>query len=404
MTISYVSGDATNSDSITLPAHQTDDLILIFAYNQGATIPSIPAGYTNVNTLSNNGGLRLGYKIATSASETSGTWTNAEAVNVQVYRSNAGTLSIGSGSATNADFSTSVTYQAITLDDTSGSSWVAPFMGHQRNDTSGTPPTGTVSRTSVNVTALDTHGFDTNGGVTSWTQQVVSETPAAGFWVSVVAEIVETGSSVVINDVTDPISTNSTLTVNGSGFEANDANSKIEQIQGAITVLLGDGTWGDTQIVTTSADVESTTLKYGTHDIKVTAHSGANASKSTSAIPALNNDFVNITSVATEGDRITAIPDLAANDQIRYQSLLHQGGSPASGNVTVNADATFSISGNPPDGNYTFEVRVWDANDQTWGTAANQNVTISAGDVTDGMISPMVSAMIEPMIGPMIKS
>jgi len=191
------------------------------------------------------------------------------------------------------------------------------------------------------------------------------------------------------------LNTDSTLTINGSGFEALGAGSKIEQIQGVNVVELADGTWGGTQIVTTGADVEATVLKYGTHDITVTADSSATATLATNAVPATNNSFVNLTSVATSGDRITAIPDLAALDQVRYQSVLFQGGSPTANTVTVNVDATFTISGGTPDGNYTFEVRAWDDNDETWGTAAS--LVIPAFNVhVPNLIKPASSAVNAP--------
>lgn len=388
MSISYVGG-STGTSSAVIPATQIGDLILVYSYSQNSTVPTKDPSFATVVAITPALSSEiLGYKIATSTSETTGTWTNSEGMIVQVYRSSTGSLSIGSSPSTFGFGSgTTVRYDTITLDDSSGSSWVAGFAGHNSNNGAlNTPPTGMTNREFFTSAALRAAGHDTNGGVTSWVQTDVSIGGSAGSYATVVAEIKETASSVTIDDVTDPLKTSSSLTINGSGFEALGANSKIEQIQGAITVELADGAWSDTQIVTTGADVESTTLKYGTHDIKVTAHSGATVTKSTSAIPATNNDYVNVVSLATSGDRITAIPDLAALDQLRYQSVLYQGGSPTAYTVTVNADATFSISGSAPDGSYTFEVRAWDNDDSTWGTAANQNVTIGAGG--GGLVIP----------------
>ena len=73
--------------SVTLPTHQAGDLIVVAAVRYGnTTVPSLPAGYTSLLTSATTHGRRLGYKIAASSSETSGTWTNASTVVAAVYR------------------------------------------------------------------------------------------------------------------------------------------------------------------------------------------------------------------------------------------------------------------------------------------------------------------------------
>ena len=73
--------------SVALPAHQPGDLIVISAIRWGSsTIPALPAGFTSLIASSSSHGRRLGYKIATSSSETSGTWTSAIVVVASVYR------------------------------------------------------------------------------------------------------------------------------------------------------------------------------------------------------------------------------------------------------------------------------------------------------------------------------
>ena len=76
-------------------------MILIFADRGGtATAPALPSGYVTILTKTSSGGTpegaRLGYKIATGTSDTSGTWTNANEICCHVYRASSGnTVGIG---------------------------------------------------------------------------------------------------------------------------------------------------------------------------------------------------------------------------------------------------------------------------------------------------------------------
>lgn len=89
-----------------------------------------------------------------------------------------------------------------------------------------------------------------------------------------------------------------------------------------------------------------------------------------------------LTSLATSGDRITGIPDLAIGDQISYENVLQLAGSPTVYPVTVNADGTFTIAGAPPNDTYTFDVAAFDITDNTWSSYVEQTVVInSSGDM-----------------------
>ncbi len=194
MAISFVGG-TTGPDTATMPTHQSGDLILIWAYNEtNSTVPTKPAAYTDViSAASGNNGFILGSLIATSSSEVTGTWTGAESILVQIYRSSTGTLSIGSAPAAFTNFGTLIEYGAITLDDTSGSSWVVGFAGHRSNNVNlSLAPTGMVNRTFDTPALSRAGGHDTNGGVTSWSSQSVEGGGSASSWHSTVAEIVET--------------------------------------------------------------------------------------------------------------------------------------------------------------------------------------------------------------------
>lgn len=115
MSISLVGSNEANANSIAIPAHQVNDLILIYAYNDAQTTAvTLPAGFVNVSgvVMGSFGYTRVGYKIATSTSETSGTWTNADHLIVLVFRGGTDTVVMPEFLSTTSATSTSVTYTA----------------------------------------------------------------------------------------------------------------------------------------------------------------------------------------------------------------------------------------------------------------------------------------------------
>ncbi|HEU4715939.1 MAG TPA: hypothetical protein VFS14_03865, partial [Candidatus Saccharimonadales bacterium] len=163
MAVSYVSSASAAAATVAMPTHQLGDLIIAFAYRDGnTTAPSLPAGWTNINNSgANTNSARLAYKFALSNAETTGTWTNATGIVVQVYR---GTGGVGASAVGGASSGT-ITYPALTLQNTDNTSWVARFAGHRTatNMTTNTPA-GYTQRTGV---ATEVKGSDTNGTVAS---------------------------------------------------------------------------------------------------------------------------------------------------------------------------------------------------------------------------------------------
>ncbi len=182
--------------SCTFSATATGDLKIVFAYRSGSTTaPTLPAGWTSIATGSvgffgTTGAFRIGCNVSASGADTAtGAWTNASGVVGISYAgtavdttANCNTTGIGATATSSAQTSTTVTYPTITLDDSSGSSWVAGFMGDSTSSNTCTP-TGMTS-----VTSTAERGSDTNAGVSSWpagkTCSVTSST-----WMSYVAEI-----------------------------------------------------------------------------------------------------------------------------------------------------------------------------------------------------------------------
>jgi hypothetical protein len=156
--IMYVSSAQANTNTVAMPSHSTNDLLIIVTYVTSATPPSLPAGWTNLATAVNGSAVasRVGYKIATSSSETSGTWTNAQSIFAHVYR-----YAIGPGSvSSNTGNSNSIDFPALNLLSAVGS-WVERAAGHNSagNVSSGTIP-GYTNRLAgnSNLTTKDTNG------------------------------------------------------------------------------------------------------------------------------------------------------------------------------------------------------------------------------------------------------
>ena len=164
MTVSFVGAQGAAATTVTIPAHQVGDLILIFAYRDGSnTAPTTPTaggtvptwtaiGSTGGNTNSSN----FRYAVATATNTTSGTWTNATELICLVYRgARIGASVGGSGAAT-----TTVNYPALTLGRTNSTSWVVGVAGHRTATDVDLAPSGMTNRVSAGTEAA---GHDSNG-------------------------------------------------------------------------------------------------------------------------------------------------------------------------------------------------------------------------------------------------
>lgn len=188
-------GSASGTNTATFPAHQIGDLLLVFAYRDGSTtLPGIPAGWADfavISGSSNSNGARLHAKIATSASETVGTWSNATSVIVVVYRAT-GIIGIGA-SAQLGGTSTIIPYAGLTLVNTDNTSGVVAFAGHRSPDTNlQIAPTG-MSNFMSNTDATDkVVAHQTNGLVSSWSATSVDVGGTSIGYRTIVVEITET--------------------------------------------------------------------------------------------------------------------------------------------------------------------------------------------------------------------
>lgn len=189
MTISFIGAVGALANSIALPSHQAGDLIEIATYDTGSGVtPSLGSGYISLGTHTQGTLLaaRIGYKIATSSSETSGTWSGASFIAAKVYRgaSGPGAISFSGGNGTD------VTIPSLTLNVTDGTSWVLGGAGHRSQfGNLSTPPSGMVLR-HVTDDVRDFASYDTNGGVSSWSGGTVSHSGSAD-WIGYSLELLE---------------------------------------------------------------------------------------------------------------------------------------------------------------------------------------------------------------------
>jgi hypothetical protein len=163
---------SANATSVTITAATAGDFIVVFAYNSASsTIPTLPAGFTNITSISSTDAARIYYKIATGGETSSGVATSATPSVCEVYR---GAGSFGTTPTINAGSGLTLTYPAVTLLNASGSSWVIAFGGSRLASAgmNGTP-TGTAPNLGNRTNQTLVNGLETGAGVTSVTAQTV---------------------------------------------------------------------------------------------------------------------------------------------------------------------------------------------------------------------------------------
>ena len=198
MAISHVGSQGNAGTTVTIPAHQIGDLILIFAYRGGNnTAPTVPAAggtvptWTIIGTASggNTNSSRLHYAVATATNTTSGTWTNATELIAVVYR---GTRRPG-GNNNAGSTGTSISYPAVTMQRSNNTSWVAGFAGHRTATNVQGAPSGMTNRTSTGTEAAN---HDTAGTVSSWSATSVTVNASSG-WRARTVELLDAALSLL---------------------------------------------------------------------------------------------------------------------------------------------------------------------------------------------------------------
>jgi hypothetical protein len=112
--ISRVGSASAQATTITIPTHQSGDLILIVATRNNSAAATVPSGWVTLSNIGSGGiSFAIGWKLAKSSSETSGTWTNASAIHCAVYRGSAGVLAFSTASTITTATSATVQYGAL---------------------------------------------------------------------------------------------------------------------------------------------------------------------------------------------------------------------------------------------------------------------------------------------------
>lgn len=140
---------------------------------------------------------------------------------ILVYTGTSTTTPISTGHAVATGTGTTVTYPALTMVNTSGSSWVVGMGTHRStNTTITTAPTGMTHRTGSTV-AGTVSGNDTNGGVSSWSLTTESVGGTSSGWGCYTVEILAAptgGINLVTHAAASGTSTSATTTaVNTTG-------------------------------------------------------------------------------------------------------------------------------------------------------------------------------------------
>lgn len=155
MAVTRVGQNAYSATSGALPTHQAGDLIVCVAFGNASTTPSLPAGWTSEATFNQASyDIRVGWKIAASSGETSGTWANATKLMFTVYRGYNSGNPLGAVSAGDLPplGSVSIPWPSLPMEVTDGTSFVSLFVTSANTAITYTPPAGATE-------VYDTNGF-----------------------------------------------------------------------------------------------------------------------------------------------------------------------------------------------------------------------------------------------------
>lgn len=197
MAISFVGYADGTSGNLTLSGVQEGDICLFYAYRDGSTnsFPSGTTAWPDGGGTANNFQIGKVYTHTVTAGEGSagsvttdlawGGITAATTVLLVAYR---GAQSIGTAAHTGAS-STTITYPALTLSVTDGTSWVVAVAAHRSVNTSlQTAPAGLTNRISL----LDStaHIVVHDGARSNWASTDVAVGGTASGWRSATVELV----------------------------------------------------------------------------------------------------------------------------------------------------------------------------------------------------------------------
>ena len=197
MAISFVSASSNAGNTITFGTHQAGDLILIGVVREGSnptgTI-TVPSGWSIVRVGGSASALFVAYRFASSASETSGTWTNATHIVSAVYRGD-NVVSVAQ-SNNNSGSSTSMGWLTwpSTLNSNVTNRWTVAFGSTATSGVGiGTPPAVLTNRVTL-VSTDDVVIHDSNGNIDWQAQSGANRTTtltSSSVWATTSVELTE---------------------------------------------------------------------------------------------------------------------------------------------------------------------------------------------------------------------
>lgn len=159
MALSRVGGTSAAATSIAIPAHVAGDLIVIWAFRDGSTTPpTVPTAggtvpsFTTIDgpTGANTCAAVCAYAFAAGTTDTSGTWTNATGLSVEVWRG-AANPPIGDHAQSGGNVASggNIAIPAITPQDPGGHSVFLAFAGWRTVTAWNAAPAGYTQRSQV---------------------------------------------------------------------------------------------------------------------------------------------------------------------------------------------------------------------------------------------------------------
>ena len=163
------------------------------------------------------------------------------------------------------------------------------------------------------------------------------------------------------------------VVITGTDMGADNSARVITLRQGSTSVPqteTGSGT-ATSATVTISIEQSGADIKFGAATLRVTRTGDSSYGDiSITVNPSSGQLYRDVgTPNSTAANRITAVGDIATGDQLHARGV---GGGSAPTGLSLNTDGTFEFSnGSTPT---SFDARVWDTSDSTWGAWATQNI------------------------------
>ena len=237
MALSRVGGSSAAATSIAIPTHVAGDLIVIWAYRDGSTTPpTVPAAagtvpaFTTIDgpTGANSNSAVCAWAVAAGTTDTSGTWTNATGISVEVWRG-AAAVPIGGHAQSGASVASgaNIAIPAITLHETGGNSAILAFAGWQTVTAWNAAPAGYTQRSQV---ATECEALSKNSTTSDGSFNVTGTASGTGGTRTQQVEIIAQGGNRVSQETVEVV-----YTTTGATARVSQATAEVLYATGAAT-------------------------------------------------------------------------------------------------------------------------------------------------------------------------